>query len=262
MPLLPAETVEKYKPVKKTRHGERRQPTFRMVCAAGGLVAGETLTAVETGVPVRAKVTDSHTILLENGEVFESPTGAARRQREIVTGKTQHLNGWNYWQVGESGRTLADVRADVLASETSRDDFLAMFWDGFFDYCDERHDFVDVFGSQVERVENRRRYVDFRIGVAEYRFTAFIEPQGAAVGANLHIKEFTIYEILKGRRDEVERQLESLGSKVEWYEGNEKSRKILVRHTVPEKAGEGDEIYRWLVDALLRLRAVERLAEE
>lgn len=113
---------------------------------------------------LHAQVTERCTILLENGEEFESPSRVATRQRELVTGEYQSINGWKYWRVGEGGQTLADVRARVLAragERMSRKDYRAAFWDGLFEYCDERRDFVDVYREQSGRDKWSRRNVDF-----------------------------------------------------------------------------------------------------
>lgn len=265
MPSLSAETVEKYRPVKRTGRAERHPMTFRMLCAAGGLSSGETLSALESGMRVSAKVTEDCTILLESGEEFESPSRAATRQRELVTGKTQSINGWKYWHVGEDGQTLADVRTRVLArmgDQVSWSDYLATFWDGFFDYCDERRDFVDVYGAQSGRVEQRRWNVNFGTGIAGCSTDAWLARRDGKAGAEIYFRDFELYERLVGHRDEVEGMFAGLDGKVIWNEGNEKSRQLQVLLDTTAEPEEWDKLYRWYVDALLRLRTVLHLAEE
>lgn len=265
MPALPSETVEKYRPAKKAAHAEKRPMTFRMICAAGGVSAGETLTASESGKQVYAKVTEGYTILLENGEEFESPSRAATREKQLVTGKTYSINGWKYWHVGEDGKTLADVRARVLAdndNQVSRSDFLATFWDGFLDYCDEQQDFVGVYGDQSGRAEMRGWYVTFGIGVVGCHTTALLGRRDGWAGVDAFFTSFGLYEKLAERRDEVEGMLKDLGGTVVWNDGNEKSRQILLRRDATAKPEDWGELYRWYVAALLKMRAVVRMAEE
>lgn len=265
MPSLAADVIERYRPVKKVAHVESRPMTFRMICAAGGVAVGETLTALESGKQVHAKVTEGYTILLENGEEFESPSRAAIRAKQLVTGKTTSINGWKYWRVGEGGRTLADIRVRVLADideRVSRSDFLAAFWDGFLDYCDERPDFVSVYGDQSTRAEKRGWYVTFGIGVAGCHTTALLGRRDGWVGADIWFTDFELYERLAKLRDKVEGMLGGMDGKVIWSDSNERSRQILLRRDATAKPEEWDELYRWYADALLKMRAVVRLVEE
>ncbi len=55
---------------------------------------------------VVATVTDDYGIRLFNGDVLNSPSRAATRVKELVTGKYIAATGWKYWRVG-GGRSAA-----------------------------------------------------------------------------------------------------------------------------------------------------------
>ena len=89
--------------------------TFRAVCTMAQIAPGTELVASEGDRAVVATVTDDYGIRLFNGDVLNSPSRAATRVKELVTGKYVAANGWRYWRVGESGPLLYDVRAKCLA---------------------------------------------------------------------------------------------------------------------------------------------------
>ena len=75
------------------------------------------------------------------------------------------------------------------------------------------------------------------------------------------MSDLALYDSLLARRSEVDEVLSSLGGKIAWNEGNEKSRELLVRLDTDVAPGHWDELYAWLVDGLLKIRSVARLLE-
>ena len=63
------------------------------------------------------------------------------------------------------------------------------------------------------------------------------------------------------RRDEAEALLADLGGKVAWREPGEKTRELQVRLDADVSSGHWDELHAWLVDGLLRMRAVAGLLD-
>ena len=61
------------------------------------------------------------------------------------------------------------------------------------------------------------------------------------------------------RRDEAEALLVGLGGKVAWREPGEKTRELQVRLDVDVSSENWDRLYVWLVDGLLRMRAVAKM---
>ena len=265
MPHLDHSVIDSYRPAKKAASSAMRKITFRMICASGHLKAGDTLVSFEDGREVTAKITDDYAIRLSNGEEVDSPSRAAIRVKELETGKHYAVNGWQYWRVGVDGPYLAELKTAYL-SEAERADELdaaslrAAFWDGFFDCCSEREDFVRVYGDQSERWDNRGWSVSFGLGIHGASVLAYYSRRGW-VAASIWMSDLALYDSLLARRSEVDEALSSLGGKIAWNEGNEKSRELFVRLDTDVTPEHWDELYTWLVDGLLKIRPVARLLE-
>lgn len=65
--------------------------------------------------------------------------------------------------VGRKGPSHSDVRVGCLI-KTDNLDIKPVFWEGFFDYCAERPDFVSVCSDPSDRVENNSWYATFGLG--------------------------------------------------------------------------------------------------
>lgn len=265
MPHLDGSVIDSYRPAKKAASPAMRKITFRMICASGYLKAGDTLVSFEDGHEVTAKITDDYAIRLSNGEEVDSPSRAAIRVKELETGKHYAVNGWQYWRVGEDGPYLAELKTAYL-SEAERADELdaaslrAAFWDGFFDCCSEREDFVRAYGDQSGRWDNRGWTVSFGLGIHGANVLAYYSRRGW-VAASIWISDLALYDRLLARRDEVDEVLSALGGKIAWNEENEKSRELLVRLDTDVAPGHWDELYAWLVDGLLKIRPVAKMLE-
>lgn len=265
MPHLDGSVIDSYRPAKKAASPAMRKITFRMICASGYLKAGDALVSFEDRHEVTAKITDDYAIRLSNGEEVDSPSRAAIRVKELETGKHYAINGWQYWRVGADGPCLAELKAAYL-SEAERADELdaaslrAAFWDGFFDCCSEREDFVRVYGDQSERWDNRGWSVSFGLGIHGASVLAYYSRRGW-VAASIWMSDLALYDSLLARRSEVDEALSSLGGKIAWNEGNEKSRELLVRLDTDVTPEHWDELYTWLVDGLLKIRPVAKMLE-
>lgn len=259
-PELSAEVVASYKPVKKGSSTVKAM-TFRTVCNLAHLAPGTRLVASEAGRPVVAEVTDSYRIRLENGDVLGSPSRAATRVKELETGKYSAANGWKYWRVGEGGPLLSEVRAGCLA-EVENPDLRSLFWDGFYEYCGERQDFVSAYSDPSNRAENGGWVATFGLGMRDVHATALFAQRDGWAGVDLWFTDVELYERLLARRDEVEALLAGLGGEVDWRESGEKTRQLLMRLDTDLASEHWDELYAWLVAGLLRMHAVAGLLDE
>ena len=64
------------------------------------------------------------------------------------------------------------------------------------------------------------------------------------------------------KREDVEKMLLESGSELIWNDSNEKSHQLLLRHNVDIGPLNWSELYRWLADSLIKMRAVARLSED
>ena len=256
-PELSAEVVASYKPARKVASAVKPM-TFRAVCSAASIAPGTALYASDAGRAVVAEVTDEYGIRLSNGEVLVSPSRAAMRVKELATGKRYAVNGWKFWHVGEDGPLLSDVRAGCLLRTESLD-LKAAFWDGFYDYCAERPDFVGAYSDPSDRVENKGWYATFGLGRRDAHATAYFVPRDSWIGVDLWFTDVTLYERLVVLRKEVEALLADLGGKISWREPGEKTRELQVRLDADVSSEHWDELNAWLVTGLLRMRTVAKL---
>ena len=259
-PELSAEVVAAYKPVKKATSAAKPM-TFRAICSAASIAPGTALYASDAGRVVVAEVTDEYGILLSNGEVLESPSRAATRVKELATGKYASVNGWKFWHVGEGGPSLSDVRAGCLV-RAENPDIKPVFWEGFFDYCAERPDFVSAYSDPSDRVENNSWYATFGLGRWGVHATAYFVPRDSWVGVSLWFTDVELCERLVTLRKEVGALLADLGGKVSWREPGEKTRELQVRLDSDVSPEHWDELYAWLAKGLLKMRSVARLLDE
>lgn len=259
-PELSADVVASYKPIKKETRAMKSM-TFRAVSVIAQIVPGTELVASEGDRVVAATVTDDYGIRIFNGDVLNSPSRAATRVKGLLTGKYVAVNGWKYWRVGENGPSLFDVRAKCL-TEVANPDLKSLFWDGFYDYCGERQDFVSAYSDPSGRAENNGWYATFGLRRRGIHATAYFAQRDSWVGVNLWITELALYEGLAARREKVESLLADLGGKIFWREPSEKTRELVVRLDANLASEHWGELYAWLVSGLLRMRAVAGLLDE
>ena len=158
----------------------------------------------------------------------------------------------------DSRLLLYDVRAKCLA-EVTNPDLKSLFWDGFYDYCAERQDFVSAYADPSGRAENNGWYATFGLGMRGVHATAYFVQRDGWVGVNLWFTDLSLYEGLVARSVEIEALLANLGGKISWREPSEKTRELQVRLDADVSSEHWDELYAWLVTGLLRMRAVVKL---
>lgn len=157
--------------------------------------------------------------------------------------------------MGRKGPSHSDVRVGCLV-KTDNLDIKPVFWEGFFDYCAERPDFVGAYSDPSDRVENKGWYATFGLGRHDVHATAYFAPRDSWVGVDLWFTDVALYERLVVLRREVEALLADLGGKISWREPGEKTRELQVRLDADVSSEHWDELNAWLVTGLLRMRAV------
>ena len=141
-------------------------------------------------------------------------------------------------------------------------DLKSLFWDGFYDYCAERQDFVSAYADLSGRAENNGWYATFGLGMRGVHATAYFAQRDGWVGVNLWFTDASLYEGLVARRKEVEELLADLGGKISWREPSEMTCELQVRLDADVSPERWDELYGWLVTGLLRMRAVAGLLRD
>ena len=154
-----------------------------------------------------------------------------------------------------SGLLLYSVRTKYFTEVTNLD-LKSLFWDGFYDYCSERQDFVSVYADPSGRAENKGWYATFGLGMRGVHATAYFAQRDGWVGVNLWFTDASLYEGLVACGEEVEALLANLGGEISWREPSEKTRELQVRLDTNVSSENWDELYDWLVTGLLRMRAV------
>ena len=157
--------------------------------------------------------------------------------------------------MGRKGPSHSDVRVGCLV-KTDNLDIKPVFWEGFFDYCAERPDFVSAYPDPSDRVENNSWYATFGLGRRGVHATAYFVPRDSWVGVNLWFTDVELCERLVTLRKEVGALLADLGGKISWREPGEKTRELQERLDADVSPEHWDELYGWLVSELLRMRAV------
>ena len=261
-PTLAQEVIFSYKPEKKTA-GSTKPVSFRTVCLSTHLEPGAILAAEEAGRVVHATVTENYTIRLDNGDEAESPSRAAERAKELVTGKHHSINGWRYWHVGEGGPLLAEVRSKYLeaAESASSVDVRAAFWDGFYEYCASRQDFLSVYRDPTGRPENTGWYADFGFGLRGVHATTLFSQRDAWVGVGLWFTDVSLYEGFAPLRGEAERMLEGLDGEISWREPGKSTRELLLKWDTSLSPEHWSKLYVWLVNGLLKMRLIAELLQ-
>ena len=160
--------------------------------------------------------------------------------------------------MGESGPSLYDVRAKCLA-EVTNPDFKSLFWDGSYDYCAERQDFVPAYTDPSGRAENNGWYATFGLGMRGVHATAYFTQCDGWVGVNSWFTDASLCEGLVARSMEVGALLANSGGKISWREPSEKTRELQVQLDSNVSSENWDELYSWLVTGPLHMRVVAKM---
>ena len=70
-------------------------------------------------------------------------------------------------------------------TEVTNLDLKSLFWDGFYDYCAERQDFVSAYADPSGRAENNGWYATFGLGMRGVHATAYFAQRDGWVGVNI-----------------------------------------------------------------------------
>lgn len=115
---------------------------------------------------------------------------------------------------------------------------------------------MSAYADPSGRAENNGWYATFGLGMRGVHATAYFAQRDGWVGVDLWITDVSLYEGLFERRDEVEVLLADLGGKISWREPSDKTRQLQVSLDADVSSEHWDELYAWLVMALLRMRVV------
>lgn len=269
-PSLPPETIAKYRSeVSQSKSLQSKKVTLSMLCRAGMLNPGDELTSPSSKYPAKAVLTSKFTIRLDSddsdNDTSSSPSDAAVRVLKRAGSPRSTANGWTFWMHG--GKTLADIRDEYLAlgmPESQVIDFRADFWEGFFDHCSERDDFVEAYGDQSDRSRNASNWASFSIGQVKYHPEALLNRKDGTVGAKLYFKNAqNVYGLLLSHRKEVESLMAPLNGSIAWdaTDANKKNRQVTVTRKTDFAPDHWNELYSWMEDALLALHKAAAFAE-
>ena len=92
--------------------------------------------------------------------------------------------------------------------------FRTAFWDGLFNYCSDRPDFVEAYEDQSNRYENSGWYVSFGLGLRGANALAYYSRRDAWVGVSFLVADFSLYERLPERKTEIDELLGCGGGEV------------------------------------------------
>lgn len=247
----------------------KRAVAFKEIFDAGLVNAGDVLVSTSPKYPATATITDNGTIRLANGTEWNSPSLASIKA-VALQGGTGARNGWHFWQLGENGPLIDNIRKEHISgtegsvtSDLSR--FRVMFWDGFYEYCSTLPDFVAAFGDPSGRAENTECWASFGIGVPACNLSAVVLSRESCVGANVNCYEGGPYPRLLACRAKAETIIEGLEGDVHWdsADENKKSRVLMAKKSVDFDNDDWNDLYAWIVSWFWQLKAAvtQSLAE-
>jgi uncharacterized protein with ParB-like and HNH nuclease domain len=261
IPKLSNETRAKYVP-EKGAGKQSMTVAFKDLFDAGVFRPGDELVSVSKSYPAHATITDEGTIKLANGNEYKSPSLAAIKTVALEGGSGAR-NGWSFWSLGEGGPLIYDLRKQYLAGEAGSvtgdlPRFRVMFWDGFYEYCSARPDFVDAFGDMSGRAENNSSWASFGKGLHGLNLSASVQPRDRRVSVSAYFWDVDAYRACLSRRDEIDASLRELDGEIGWdnAEEDKKSRTVIVRKPVDFDKDDWEGMYAWMVKGIWLLRAM------
>ena len=274
IPQLTEEQAQQYLP-KKESSGVRRIVSFKDVFNAGLVETGTRLVPSSPNHQLTVTVTEDGALVLENGEVFASPSLAAKRCVALEGGSASARNGWHYWRMPD-GRLLDELRQTYMASQYEGESELAqtrlMYWDGLMDWCSDMPEFVEAFGDVGERQPGKDATMSFPGPVGGCHPDAIISPSGKYVAVDVYCWNLDVYAKLHAHLPEFEALADERGATEPMYvdpvEGagdmgvkvdnghSKKSRTIRITRAADFDAEDWDALYAWHAKALLRLRGI------
>jgi hypothetical protein len=210
-----------------------------------------------------ATVTDDGQIMLENGDVFNSPSPSfislVRRQ-----GGSGSRNGWRNWRLGsEDGPLLDELREKVLPGSASDNGAISAnhafrrdFWQGLYDRSAESQAFVDAFGGLSGRPQNLASYADFKIGLTNCHLSARASNRFHRAEIGIYFSKPIGFESLLALKDELEGELATNDIGAHWIDTTKSAKHPAVwfRKNFDFDTQDIEELYDWIEHGLLRLK--------
>ena len=233
---------------------------FKFIFNDGLLKPGDKLVPVNEKYTTVATVSGSGSIILPNGEEFQSPSLAAIRVVSLAGGAGAR-NGWKFWRLGVDGPVINELRSKYLGKfETGNAEdtkaFRITFWDGLYEYCAEREGFVDVFADPSDRMENPDAWASFGIGRSDCNLCALLFSWDRAVGVQLYCYNSDTYQRILGHRAEADEVLKTIGGEVLWdaIDSDKKTRTLTLKQSADFAKEDATDLYEWIVKGLFALR--------
>lgn len=247
---------------KKGKETNGRSATFRDIFEARLVEPDTVLYPKSNQYTMTARVTDAGMIELPNGDTFKSLSSAASRCVALTSGGTGQRNGWTFWQVGEDGPLLEELRSQYLLSKGKKvtsdvRSFRIAFWDGFYDYCANNEAFTSCFNNPSNRADNPDAWASFGIGTPNMHLSALVNTWDESYGVELWVDNLETYEkVLPFKNEFNSKWREATGLEAEWdsLDEDKKSRHIVARSTANYDEDDWNAIYQWIIDWFFRIR--------
>ena len=262
MPKIDRATIDKYKADKQVKI-PTKTVSLHMLGASGLLKPGDRLESLSRKYEASALITGEMMIRVSDGREFESPSSAASHVLKLAGANSSSINGWTFW--GHGGISLDDFRSRYQVSQgdmesLDRSKVRAMFWDGFVDFCKARNDFMAAFGSAFTRADHTRYLLSFGSPVSGCNLAGLIGIRDGYATVEFLFHDPAQYADFLEQKSQVESDLSGQEGDLEWddKDADKKSRHLtLTRHT-DYKQDQWEDIYRWLADALLKMKSVSQ----
>lgn len=261
MPEMDEAVRKSYQPVRKAVEAGR-PITFKDLFNAGAVHEGDVLVSAGNKYPGTATVGPEGTIVLENGDVFSSPSVAHIRLIQLHGSTRVSSNGWYAWRLGsEEGPALDELRKSFATERQTKGSdevaFKRAFWSEFNEWCSEQPDIVEAFGETSGRPEVERGWSDYKGDLTKCHITVRVNMTTSQVGAGPWLYKRKFYKPLYALRSEVEQDLADEGVTFKWSWENGKSvhPEAIVYREVDFSDGDWTEIFAWLGHTMLRMRA-------
>lgn len=240
-----------------------RGESFAALVARGAVMPGDTLVHSGVNGTVSAEVSDEGKIVLENGDVFNSPSMAAIRAVALLGGVGNTRNGWKYWSLQKNGSLtrldlLRKTGGDDVDGAPSAKDLRRSFWNGFYEYVSDLQDFCDVFGDLSTRKENTDYWCSIGIGKARMNLDAYVlfDSDMRCVGVDAFFADADCYGPYFERRGALDDLLGGLDVVWDDMECDKKSRKVHADRACDTSNSDiWPDAYEWIVTALWKFRA-------
>ncbi|WP_261254023.1 DUF4268 domain-containing protein [Bifidobacterium polysaccharolyticum] len=261
-PKIDPATIDKYKSDRQESI-PAKTVTLRMLGASGLLKPGDRLGSLSRKYEANAVITEKMLIRVSNGHEFDSPSPAASYVLKLAGASSSSINGWKFW--GREGTSLDDFRSRYLVSKGDMDSLdrstvRAMFWDGFADFCAARDEFTAAFGSAFAKADHTRYYLSFGSSIPGCNLSALIGMRDKYTTVEFLFHDPAQYANFLEYKSKVESDFSSREGDLDWDDKDvdKKSRHLTLTRRTDYKQDQWDDIYRWLADALLKMKSVSK----